>query len=139
MQQTTERAQNPTLQSVSIDCKRSIPSEVELLASTVTDENLSRTLQFMFSEKPGALGAAVKFQAPYVFSKVGKKSIGIFCEIVISLLFYVRKIREIFIHETRKEKLQVKYPISLHMVVLPAQTLKLKSVFQRVFVAVHTA
>lgn len=30
------------------------------------------TLQFVFSEKPGALGAAVKLQAPCVFSKVGK-------------------------------------------------------------------
>lgn len=69
----------------------------------------------------------------------GKKSVGIFREIVMSLLFYVRKIREIFISESRKEKLHIKYPISLHMVVLPAQTLKPKSGFQRMFLAVHTA
>lgn len=69
----------------------------------------------------------------------GKKSVGIFREIVMSLLFYVRKIREIFISESRKEKLHIKYPISLHMAVLPAQTLKPKSVFQRMFLAVHTA
>lgn len=51
----------------------------------------------------------------------------------MSLLFYGRKIREIFISENRKEKSHVKYPISLHMVVLPAHTLKPKSGFQRMF------
>lgn len=73
----------------------------------------------MHSGEPGAAGAAVKFQVHIFIPQSGEK----FLEILIFLytLFYVRKIRKIFISKTarrtRKEKLKLKYSLSFHMVI----------------------
>lgn len=79
-----------------------------------TSSKHSRTLQPRYSGKPGAPGAALKFQVHIFTSQSGEKSVGIFLEILIFLysLFYVRKIRKIFIsktaRKTMKEKLKLK-------------------------------
>lgn len=50
------------------------------------------TLQFLYAEKPAALGAAVKFHLHVFVLQSEGKSFGIFPDIII-LSFYLRKMR----------------------------------------------
>lgn len=97
---------------------------MELLVNRVGFRNLNKgTLQSMYSGKPGAPGAPVKFQVHIFISQRGGKSFGIFLEILIFFYssFSIRKIRKIFIsktaRKTRKEKLKLKCSLSFHMVI----------------------
>lgn len=54
----------------------------------------------MYLGKPGAPGAAVKFEVHIFISQSGEKSVDIFLEMLLYSLFYARKIRKTLISKT---------------------------------------